>query len=522
MKKKILSIMLTLSMLAMFMPCIASAETYGDFEYERNGSGITITEYDGNGGDIEIPAEIDGLPVTKIGVHAFYQARVKNVTIPNSVTTIEHDAFSCCDDLISVTIPNGVTTIGKQAFLGCEALTNITIPGSVINIDGYTFAGCYSLESATILDGVTNISECMFNGCRNLKSVTIAGSVTSIGTFAFNTCVSLENVTISNGVKTIGNGAFRTCPSLTNITLPDSVTNIDKEAFAFCDSLTDITIPDSVTSIGEGAFGGCNSLTSITIPSSVTSIGKNGSVDTFPDTTNINYEGTEEQWRQIYPNDNTVVPDNDMPTEQTTPAQPTAAPTEAPAPQPTTAPHTNSFTDVPETHWAYDNIMRITELGGFNGYPDGTFKPDNQIMHEEFLKVVMSLAYKGDVNAAPVSALSDGWADWAKPMLNAAVDAGIVTAEDTDLLATGTPITRAEMAKIISRTLDYLGKVKAATPDTSKITDWNYIAEVYKPYIADAYSKGIITGYIDGSFGPANHLTRAEASAVIVRMIDAQ
>ena len=490
MKKKILSIMLTLSMLAMFMPCIASAETYGDFEYERNGSGITITKYDGNGGNIEIPAEIDGLPVTSIGDRAF-DRNIKN--------------------LKNITIPDSVTSIGNSAFASC-GLTSITIPGSVTNIGDHAFAGCDSLETAIMLDGVTSIADTMFNGCENLKNVTIPNSVKTIGTFAFNDCLALTNVTIPDGVTTIGDGAFHTCISLTNVTIPDSVTTIEKEAFCGCDALTNITIPNSVTSIDRQV-----------------------SAPTFSVNTTINYEGTEEQWRQIYPYDDNLITVlcNGVPLTQETP-EPTPAPTVKPSDEPvhpinpvptakpTETPQVNAFVDVPKTHWAYDNIVRITELDGCNGYEDGTFKPDNQITHEEFLTVVMKLTYKGDVNDAPTSALSANWADWAKATLNAAAQAGIVTADDTDLLAVNTPITRAEMAKIISRTLDYLGKAKATNLDTGKITDWNAIPADYQPYVAEVYAKGIISGYEDGSFGPANCLTRAEASAVIVRMIDAQ
>lgn len=204
------------------------------------------------------------------------------------------------------------------------------------------------------------------------------------------------------------------------------------------------------------------------------------------------------------------------------PAQPTEAPVQPAPTQPTAAPQSGSYSDVPSNHWAYDNVKRITELGGFNGYEDGTFQPDNKMTHEEFLTVVTALAYRGDVNAAPASLIGNSWADWAKPTFNAAADMGLITSADTDLTVGGTPITRAEMAKIISRTLDYLGKAQTANPDTSKITDWNSVSADYQPYVAEVYSKGIITGYDDGSFAPSNSLTRAEASTVIVRMIDAK
>ena len=196
-----------------------------------------------------------------------------------------------------------------------------------------------------------------------------------------------------------------------------------------------------MTSIGECAFHGCVNLKSVTIPDSVTGIDA-GVFANCDSLTDIYYGGSEEQWNPviIYPYfDYSYLDRVNMHYSGVSSAQPTAAP------------QTGSFSDVPSNYWAYDNIKRITELGGFKGYEDGTFKPENQITHEEFLKVVISLMYKGDANAAPASALGASWDDWAKPTLNTAVDAGIVKADGSDILAANTPITRVEMAKIISR-----------------------------------------------------------------------
>ena len=57
--------------------------------HDQSGSTITITGYTGPGGEVIIPATIDGLPVISIGNWAFESlTSLTSVTIPNSVTII--------------------------------------------------------------------------------------------------------------------------------------------------------------------------------------------------------------------------------------------------------------------------------------------------------------------------------------------------------------------------------------------------------------------------------------------------
>ena len=198
---------------------------------------------------------------------------IKNVIIPNSVTTVSDNAFEGCISLTNIIIPNSVTSIGNNAFKGCTSLANISIPDSVTFIGDSAFQDCTSLANISIPDSVTFIGNSAFHGCTSLTSITIPSSVTTIGWLAFEECTSLANVTIPDSVTTIGNNAFSGCTSLTNIIIPDSVTSIGDCAFEGCTSLTNILIPNAITTIGDSAFLGCTSLTSITIPDSVTTIG---------------------------------------------------------------------------------------------------------------------------------------------------------------------------------------------------------------------------------------------------------
>lgn len=70
---------------------------------------------------------------------------VKDLVIPNSVTSIRNYAFYNCSVLTSVTIPNSVTSIGDKAFYGCKGLTSVIIGNGVTSIGGFAFDGCSKL-----------------------------------------------------------------------------------------------------------------------------------------------------------------------------------------------------------------------------------------------------------------------------------------------------------------------------------------------------------------------------------------
>lgn len=336
MKKRILSLILALAMIVAFVPNMIYAEElrYGDLTYHKYDDHIEITGCNRNVTSVDIPAEIDGLPVTEIGYGAFaYCDKLTNVTIPSSVTSIGNWAFHRCGSLnISVdsgnknysdingvlfnknkteiiayakdkiqseySIPDSVTSIGYEAFAYCESLTSVTIPNRVINIGGNAFLDCISLMSVTIPDSVTSIGEGAFFNCESLVRITIPDSVTNIGNETFYGCSSLTSVTISNGVTSIGDSAFEWCESLTSVMIPNSVTSIGDYAFEWCESLTSVTIGIGVTSIGDLVFYGCSRLTSVMIPSNVTSIG-DWAFNDCNSLTDVYYSGSEADWQKI-------------------------------------------------------------------------------------------------------------------------------------------------------------------------------------------------------------------------------
>ena len=140
----------------------------------------------------EIPSTVEyngkTFTVVKIGQYAFSFSHIISVTIPNSVTSIEDNAFWDCSTLKYITIPNSVTSIGDQAFSECSSLTSATLSNGLQSIVDRVFNECSSLESITIPNSVTSIGYRAFYECSSLKTVTIPNSVTSIGQQAFNGC----------------------------------------------------------------------------------------------------------------------------------------------------------------------------------------------------------------------------------------------------------------------------------------------------------------------------------------------
>ena len=118
---------------------------------------------------------------------------VKELVIPNTVTSIKDGAFSLCHGLTSVTIPNSVTSIGDIAFYGCSNLSSISIGNSVTKIGCAAFAFS-NITSVEIPYSVTHVFRESFRQCNSLTSITIPNSMTSIGGYAFSDCNSLESV----------------------------------------------------------------------------------------------------------------------------------------------------------------------------------------------------------------------------------------------------------------------------------------------------------------------------------------
>ena len=287
MKKRLLSMILALSMMLTFLPLSVFAGTTNG----NCGSGVTWTltqnNADSNHPTYCLTISSDGTGAGKM-TDAYTEngvpwhnvcAQITQVEVTAGVTSIGDYAFYGCSNLATVTLPEGITSIGKEAFRGCERLTAIRIPSSVQAIGRYAFYECINLATVENLENskITKIEECTFatqyRYPTRLTSIAFPENLSEIGEDAF--CgAGLVKITFPEKVTSIGSEAFRHCTKLTTVEGFDNLklSTVSNHIFGDCEALSSIKIPDTVTTIENGAFSGCKSLTTIAIPEKVTSI----------------------------------------------------------------------------------------------------------------------------------------------------------------------------------------------------------------------------------------------------------
>lgn len=253
--------------------------------------------------EISIPKEIE-----TIANQAFYKCEaLKKIDFSDGVKEIKEAAFSYCSALEEIHLSKVLTKIGKEAFYACSSLTEITLPKKLINIGEDAFGACKALKEIkveagntafTSIDGVlfnkekttlltfpfantanyqvpvgtTKIAPSAFSECNKLASIQFPNTLIEIGSEAFYKCLKLENIALPNSITAVGEGAFYGCEGLLLAELSKSMTIIPDNLLSKCTKLQKIKIPEGINKIAYQAFSNCSSLTKVEIPSSVNSI----------------------------------------------------------------------------------------------------------------------------------------------------------------------------------------------------------------------------------------------------------
>lgn len=190
-----------------------------------------------------------------------------------------------------------------------------------------------------------------------------------------------------------------------------------------------------------------------------------------------------------------------------------------PNPQPT------SFRDVVQgdskkAGWAYDAIMAMTNQGLFSGkenYGDGTarFAPEDTMSRAEFITVVVRTLYKDELSGMPEAK------PWYQNAQTLAIKYGLLESHEQVSSDLTQPMTRQEMAMVLVRAAEKKGETPSQLIDKSQIADYNKVDEIYRYYVIQSYSMGLLCGQDkQGTYNPTGTLNRASAATVLYRLVE--
>ena len=224
---------------------------------------------------------------------------LKSLVLPETVTTIENNFYTCKLESIFVTNANvkienrsdfqklhvildsedmlsyfgflsdiGILRgkISREKTKFSNNIKHIVLYPDVTTIEDSTFWKCNLLSSVEIRGCIDRIGNNVFQECRSLRDIQIPYGVKSIGNYCFKGCISLSNLNIPETVSEIGISAFEGCKSLIRLDIPNGIKRIEKSCFKDCTSLQDLYIPETVSEIGISAFEACKSLSDILFP----------------------------------------------------------------------------------------------------------------------------------------------------------------------------------------------------------------------------------------------------------------
>ncbi len=176
-----------------------------------------------------------------------------------------------------------------------------------------------------------------------------------------------------------------------------------------------------------------------------------------------------------------------------------------------------NFKDVPNNHWAFSVINKMSSDGILSGYPDGSFKPDKSITRAEFAKIIVaSLNLKSRANIHFADATDDFWAkeyiDTVGGYMNYYYSDGGVYFHPYD------EAVREDVTMAIVFALNLSDKSYNSSV-LNRFSDKSNISKEREKYIAIAVSEGLVKGNANGTFNPKGKLTRAEVCQLMSNAI---
>lgn len=221
MKKRLLSMILALSMMLTILPVNAITALAADEDVVASGN-CGIEGKDDNSVTWKLTKNDDGIENNTYTLTISGSGNMENFydTYGSRRAPWRTSSNGYGANITQISFADGITSVGAKAFFGCSNLENIFIPDSVTRIASSAFEECSKLKSVTGFKYVTSIGSSAFSGCASLESIPFPVSRVSIGDYAFERCSSLKNVKIPDNVTSIGTTIFNRCGNIETVTLP--------------------------------------------------------------------------------------------------------------------------------------------------------------------------------------------------------------------------------------------------------------------------------------------------------------
>lgn len=172
---------------------------------------------------------------------------------------------------------------------------------------------------------------------------------------------------------------------------------------------------------------------------------------------------------------------------------------------------TMKFSDLEENYWAYEGIQRLVNEKIIEGYPDGTFKPDNNITRAELVKITnLVFNYTQKQNTTSFNDIKD--TEWYYEQVLIAQEAGYLDGYPDGTFKPNNNITREEFCKIIDAIVDLI-----ALPDANKPVD--EVSGWAEEYVNKVLSNKIMLLDENNNFRAKEFATRAEVCDALAKFL---
>lgn len=176
-----------------------------------------------------------------------------------------------------------------------------------------------------------------------------------------------------------------------------------------------------------------------------------------------------------------------------------------------------SFSDI-DNHWAKSYIETSSTYNAVSGYPDGTFKPNNNIKRVEFIAII--------VNSLGLDIRDSLQGEyWGEPFIGAALTNGLIVSNEYGDMTESTfnqNISREEMASIVVNAYTKSGGIVdalALNEASTRLKDFNTVSPQYYENSIASVALDFISGYPDETFAPKQSATRAQASVLSYKLL---